>query len=694
MSRDSLAARKDGDRMGEALRTLAILGVLFATGAPLACCLPRARPEANRFVFEALAIGLTAQVGIGLVALRTGHFARSPIAVMTLVVIGAGIAWAWRRGGDPRPTLDPILEIGVLVILVIALALRRHPVYFIFETGDMGEYVNSANRVANGANLIESFPNGFTVFLASTKVLLGQSHTVSGLPALGITFLLGVVACVRSVGVRVAAALAVGLIIAIHPVTVWFATFPVSEALYATLLIAGVHFFLQGRREPSNAYMVAAGVMLGLLLVVRGNALLLVPIILVVFAVSAIADTAERFRVQRTFTAAALAALGLAYAYDARYTGAYFTKQLRRLVPGIVFRTARHLHLLDANGALALALVIALAAVIAAGWALHRFVAPRLATHATRVLTFLLVAAVVAFAIVLLVVHRDGLVDGLTRWGVVLVVPALAGIGIVVWRPARYVDHVSALLVVLLLATFTVLFAHRLPTGRSAPYYLYWDRYLFSEVLPLALLFVAIGLDGVLDLLAARTARVRIAGGVAVAALVIATIPFARESLRVTRYTLFGDSYDALARLNTLTKSAGPGTIVYSGTPSTGADWFFPSTSRMFALPLQESFHRSVAGQSYNARVAEHVYDPDAARAELAKRDLRRGYLVAWRRPEDAPYPDSATTRYLGTIDDRFALLRRSTNRSEEKFQFVEPLLDVYALSSPKSSAEIAPSDR
>jgi 4-amino-4-deoxy-L-arabinose transferase-like glycosyltransferase len=676
--------------MGEALRTVAILGVLFATGAPLACCLPRARPEASRFAFEALAIGLTAQVAIGLIALRTGHFSRPWIVVMTLVVMGAGIAWAWRRGGDPRPKLEPILGIGVLTIVVVALALRRHPVYFIFETGDMGEYVNSANRVANGARLIESFPNGFTVFLASTKLLLGQSHTVSGLPALGITFLLGVVASVRSLGARVAAALAIGFVLAVHPVTVWFSTFPVSETLYATLVIAAVHFFLQGRREQSNAYMIGAAVMFGLLFVVRGNALLLVPIIVVVFAVSAVADRPDDFRIQRTFTTAALAALGVAYAYDVRYTGFYFTKQLRRLVPGAVFRSARDLHLLEANGALALAFVVGLVAVVAGGWVLHRFVARRIATVAPRVLSFALVAAVVAFAVVLMVIHRDGLVDALSRWGVVLVVPALAGIALVVWKPTRYLDHVGALFLVLMLATFTVLFAHRLPAAKSAPYYLYWDRYLFSEVLPLAVLFVAIGFDGVLDLLAARTARVRVAGGVAAAALVVATIPVTRESLRVTRYTLFGDSYGALARLNALTKSAGPGTIVYSGTPSTGADWYFPSTARMFALPLQESFHRIIAGQSYNGRVAEPVYDPEGALAKLGQRHLRHGYLVAWRRPEDAPYPDSATTRYLGTIEDRFALIRRNTDRSKEKFQFVEPRLDVYALSSP----EIAPSDK
>src|SRR5262249_6879211 len=154
--------------------------------------------------------------------------------------------------------------------------------------------------------------------------------------------------------------------------------------------------------------------------------------------------------------------------------------------------------------------------VLAGGLLVRRFLAPLVERVAERVLQAAVIAAVVALAIVLTFIQRDGLVDALQRWGVVLVVPAIAGIVLLAWKPERYLDHLSALFVVALVATFTVLFAHRLPTARSAPYYLYWDRYLFSEVLPLALIFVAIGFDGVLDLLTARALALRIAAGAAI----------------------------------------------------------------------------------------------------------------------------------------------------------------------------------
>ena len=94
----------------------------------------------------------------------------------------------------------------------------------------------------------QSFPHGFTLFLASTNLLLGEAHTVAGLPALGITFLLGIVTLAKTAGVRVGAVLVVGLIVVVHPITVWFSTFPVSEALYSVVIV-GALYRLDARRS-------------------------------------------------------------------------------------------------------------------------------------------------------------------------------------------------------------------------------------------------------------------------------------------------------------------------------------------------------------------------------------------------------------------------------------------------------------
>ena len=107
-----------------------------------------------------------------------------------------------------------------------------------FQTGDMGGYVNAANiLLVKGGTALGRQPQGFTLFLRETNMLLGRPNTVAGLPALGAILLLGVVAFARMLKLHPAIALALGFLIAVHPVMVWFSLFPVSESLFAPLLL-------------------------------------------------------------------------------------------------------------------------------------------------------------------------------------------------------------------------------------------------------------------------------------------------------------------------------------------------------------------------------------------------------------------------------------------------------------------------
>src|SRR5205823_2856739 len=130
--------------------------------------------------------GLFGQLVIAFVAVRSGHFTLLGLACMTVAIIAAGALAAWRYGPRAWPAVEGPWVLATIALVALALVLRDHPSYFIFQTGDMGEYINLANQVANGVNLLQSFPHGFTLFLASTNVLLGQAHTVAGVPALGI----------------------------------------------------------------------------------------------------------------------------------------------------------------------------------------------------------------------------------------------------------------------------------------------------------------------------------------------------------------------------------------------------------------------------------------------------------------------------------------------------------------------------
>src|SRR5262249_8192727 len=144
------------------------------------------------------------------------------------------------------PHADGWWTAAVALFVVIALVLRTRPSYFIFETGDMGEYVNRANRVAQGAPLLQSFPHGFTMYLASSNALFGQAQTVAGLPALGVTFVLGAIAVARALTWRWGA-LVVGAVVALQTVPVWFSLFPVSESLYAVFMIGALYFHVRMR---------------------------------------------------------------------------------------------------------------------------------------------------------------------------------------------------------------------------------------------------------------------------------------------------------------------------------------------------------------------------------------------------------------------------------------------------------------
>src|SRR4051794_14956440 len=92
--------------MGNVMRAVVVLGVLAATGAPAAWALQRKRPEWVRFAFEALALGLFAQLVIAFVALRSGHFSLLGLGCLTLAVVAGGAIAGWRFGPRAWPVME------------------------------------------------------------------------------------------------------------------------------------------------------------------------------------------------------------------------------------------------------------------------------------------------------------------------------------------------------------------------------------------------------------------------------------------------------------------------------------------------------------------------------------------------------------------------------------------------------------
>ncbi len=474
------------------LQALAVLIALAVSGAGIALCLPQGRRGWVGFVFEAMVIGLVVQEAIALMAVRTGHYSRLTVFVLTLLVVvvsfaawfvirarsaAASVAEAVAAEPDldtdaniPSGRLTAITSVGLVVVVAVALVLRQGPSYFIFQTGDMGEYVNRANIVVNAGKLSSGFPHGFVFFLANTNLLLGRAHTVAGLPALGVLLLLGVFAYARFARLHPLAALGAAALVAVLPVTVWFSLFPVSETLYATLLIAALYFLLRARGDSSIGCAVVAGLILGLMLLVRGNAMLLAPIVVLGFFASAAVDNDRVLRIQRMFTIVALLALSAAYAYDVYYPRTYFVQtQLHSILPASVFRVADKLDLLRASIPLLLAVVVAVVVVLRLAVLVTRYMRPRVAEQPQKLWRIAYGAVLVVTLLALVFIHRAGLVDALARWGLVLVVVSIAGLLCLVFRPGRYIDGVDGWMLLLVVCFYTLLFAGRVPRRNRTP---------------------------------------------------------------------------------------------------------------------------------------------------------------------------------------------------------------------------------
>jgi len=292
--------------------------------------------------------------------------------------------------------------------------------------------------------------------------------------------------------------------------------------------------------------------------------------------------------------------------------------------------------------------------------------------------------AVVAIGLLaLLTFHLDGLTDTWARWGVVLLVlVAIGGIGVIV-QPGRYIDAACGFLLLMVIAVFVVLFARRVPHPQDQVYYLYFDRYLFSEVLPASIPLAAIGVQMLVDACVrapARAAKVAIA--TLVVLIVVGLVPQIHETRRVTRYRLLGDPYRALQLVDQFTRSNGrPGVVVYSGSKDRPPHWFYPNTFRAFALPLRQSFDREVVGLPPAPLVKDNVYSPRAARIVLALNHVSSGYLVQLQDPDAARLPDDDHTTWVGSVAYLCPLLGQQVDGTTVPWKFAKLRFDVYALS-------------
>jgi hypothetical protein len=583
---------------GVAVAVVACTVATWIPGVPLALlALRRTSAGLAVVLVTAAGLGLGVWMAVGLPAVHQGWFRPPPlVAAATLVGI---VAWipARHQVGRLRPGRPGWLAAVLAVLAVVAVALRDAPVYFAYQVADFGEYVNRGNVIADGGPFGGWFVNGFPLVLGEANLLLGESRSTHVMPFLGLLVGATVLAALHLAGIgRVVVAVA-AVPFAAHVHAVWFSQFPASETLYAALL--GTSMLLAVAALAGRDHVAAGlGGAFGFLLVAsRGNGLVYLPVAAVGLALVSLLTDEERAPVLRTHLLVLAAGLWAGSVYDARHNARYFLDaQAVPRLPGPVADLFGRVDELPIAALLTVVVVAGLAAAVGVGVLVGR--AGARGRRRLRLGTLAVVAAAVVAAH-LVVFPPASFLPRYEALGAPVWVAA--GLALAVWLADAPRDGVTRFLVGwpflvgVLMATFQVTRMRKSMTVDSQ-WFLYWDRYFFSEAFPMLLLAGAAA-GGVAVAHAATGPRGRrvlgVAGLALVAAFVVDLVPPVR---RAGEQAMFAGTYEELSAIDELMPEPLP--VVYDGLVEQPDGWFWGNSSRVLADPLSETFGRHILNAS------------------------------------------------------------------------------------------------
>jgi hypothetical protein len=610
--------------MLETAAVILVFAVAFAAvGLPIAVTVRSEGEGWVAVIADSLVFGLVfTTVGITLWTwLGPAGAILSAVAWLALLIFAIRGGFAW-----PRPDFSSVRAwpwtVAWVVILSVAVLLRLHSVNFLPWVGDMGAYVNWANEFASSGVLASSWPPLFPVYLAMSSFAFGIANTASAVGLSGLILLITVVRFLQRLHVDRWVAMGAAILLALQPTAVWFSTFPVSESLDAPIFTAWAMLGYAALTATGRRLWLLLGIqalfMLALGLLRGSGALLMVPLVLVLVAVLIARAWRPMAPRMLLLVAANLLGAGIGFWYGVSVIRPYLVEmQIKGLVPSAIANALDHAGLLSPTPVLAVTLLAPVA--LLAWWGAHGLrrhgrteidrvdpagVASLASTRWRGVVPVLLLGV----AVVLTAGVALGAIVGAMVWyiilrlGVWLLVGAVLALVLaaVLRRPA--VDQVIVALLGLDIVLFVGLHTLRLGFNRGHDFYRYWDRYLFSEVLPASLVLSAVALAVLLPMLARRW-KVVIAVLAAGAAVVPAVGPLVLQS----RSTYLAGAYDFLVELDEL---GGDTTVprLWADTSETRLeDFFFVNTWMAFAVPLRRTFGLDIV----NASQRDDNFGPD-----------------------------------------------------------------------------------
>ena len=691
----------------------AAVATLFTiVGLPLALARRTSRGSISVLLFDALVAGVLAVCSTVSLASWLGWPITSLFVagLVALAVLGIREAGPLRLE-DLRPRWSPwIVAAGVLVAVVLALRLRV--VEFLPWTGDMGNYVNAANRWARTGDLALGFPPGFAVFLGVPSKLFGNEATTASVPLLGAILVGSLLRTFGQLSLRPVARLFGIVLIGFSTLAIWYSSFPVSESLQAPLTVLLVSAALAVLASGGSGRIPGIGELTGAMLVAltlgltRGTGpLLLLPLLLLLVAC---VHPRWRHLAGRVglLIPASLIGFAISYVYGVeRIRGYYVDLQIRELLPARVFSGLNKLGFFEQSPQLlsafvALGVLVWLAGRWLAGRAPEQPEGDELRPDRLRWPLPLTAAIGVAMGVVLWSEGAGEIWSQVNRLGVVLPACGLLGLFVVHRRAA---GGVAAVLAGSTAGLMLVVQTMRFDTYRAHTYFLYWDRYLFSEVLPMFVLLAAVAAGGLLGWAATMAERrpdggrsawpVRQAPRIAGVVLLALAVTFAGSQVSgisvLSETSSLAGTTDFLDRVTDLLEDE-ERPVLWTG-PGSGPDgWeIFPNSWHAFGKPVSVTYGRDVRNlDGANGPFApDPVLDQDAIEALLACTDEGSAYVVEFSREGgdlDERLADDSALRVqeLGTATATLPLLRHLDTKA-----WIEMPVraDVWSVEAPPS---------
>lgn len=604
--------------MLEVALVVTVTGLLyFLCGIPLALAARNDNDGWLALLTDALLFGIVAgTLGVTLYTwLGIAGIIVAAVGWLAFVVLALRRFRSGRSGLPARSRLtrtDLPIVVAWIVVAALAIGYRLHTSNFLPWIGDMGAYVNWANQFGLTGQLHAGWPPVFPVFLGITSALFGTANVTAGLPLAGFALILVVTRILRQFSVNRWVVVGIAGAIALNLHAIWFSAFPASEALAAPIFLIWVLLISMliraDTRDRPTIYALVSLLILELSLLRGSGTFLLIPVL--VIAVLAVAiphwrDLASRLWLLFGFNVAGFA---VAYWYGVSKIHHYFVEtQVHHILGQTIFNLLVASREVTPSAVLVITLVVGTSIPFAiwAIWVRRLRAEDRGFTATWRI--GLIAALLLFFGVTGLIILRLNTGAILTRMGLWYV--ALAVIAIILIARRRIADDlttVACALVVIML--FLLPFdSPRLGHDRPHAFFLYWDRYLFSETFPALLVLSGIAASMILAAIARRRPTwapiVQRRGGLVAAGLVaLAVAASASYSIPqrtlVTEHTYLEGAYPFVAGLDhALPAGSSKIPMAWGGTDWTVRklffypdQWTFPNTWLAFGVPLERTF--------------------------------------------------------------------------------------------------------